>query len=123
MVAAQASGPYGDITRMGEFGTGLRAHLEESRGRDAYDRPVPALTAEAETVAAVLEAERRRLETLAAELAGKEFELAQREADLNAKQEQMALNLAQALIQAANAPEAEPQVDELSAYRARRYGA
>src|SRR4051812_42237605 len=99
---AQGSGRCGDIIDMSDFGTGLRAHLEGTRGVVAPDPPAPGARPNLEAVTAVLEAERCRLESLAAQLAGKELELGQREAELHAKQEQMAVNLAQALIQAAH---------------------
>jgi hypothetical protein len=64
--------------------------------------------------------ERERLQRLAAELAGKELELAQREADLHAQQQRMALSLAQALLEKARELNVPPPLDELAVARARR---
>ena len=102
---------------MGDFGTGLRAHLEESRGSAAAvaERVLPV-----EPQRADLDGERRRLEELAAQLAGKEFELVQREAELHEQQEKMALALARAWLQAAATMNVEPTLDELAVARARR---
>ena len=67
-----------------------------------------------------LEAERRRLEERAAALAGRELELAQREADLEAEHQQMAVALAKALLHAAADADVPPPLDELAVARARR---
>jgi hypothetical protein len=101
---------------MGDFGTGLREHLQTTRSveRDRYEAPP--------SVDEPLLAEQRRLEALASELAGRELQLLQREADMAAEHEQMAYALARVLIEHAQAPRgAEPPVlDELAALRARR---
>jgi hypothetical protein len=104
---------------MEEFGTGLRAHLEQGRERPT-ERSVET-TFPVEAVARELESERRRLETVAAALAGKELELAQREAELDVTEERLALTLAKALIQAAQQANLPPPLDELAVARARRF--
>jgi hypothetical protein len=104
---------------MADFGTGLRAHLQTTRSTPAY-RYEAAPAPDARELD-----ERRRLEALAAELAGRELALMQREADLAAEHEQMALALARVLREQTAAPAARPSppvADELAAYRARRYG-
>ena len=101
---------------MSDFGTGLRAHLERSRGGE--DGPAPAPRP---AVSHELAAERARLEAWAAELAGKELALAQREADLEAARERLALTLAGALLKAAEESNVPPPLDEVALARARRY--
>jgi len=103
---------------MSDFGTGLRAHLERRRGDEDGFVPVPA-----PAVAPELAAERARLEAWAAELAGKELALAEREADLEAARERLALTLAGALIRAAEESNVPPPLDEVALARARRYAA
>jgi hypothetical protein len=109
---------------MADFGTGLRAHLEESRtpaAAYAYADPLPARAA-APPQAAPEDDRRQELELLAAELTARERAIAQREAELGGEQEQMALALARVLIERMNVAPAAIQVDELAAFRARRYG-
>lgn len=103
---------------MSDFGTGLRAHLERTRGGD--DAVVAAPVAD---VPAEVAAERARLEAFAAELAGRELELAQREVDLEAARERLALSLANALLKAAEESNVPPPLDEVALARARRYAA
>jgi hypothetical protein len=123
MVAAQDSVTCGVFIGMADFGTGLRAHLAGRHDLVVVDEPgyvpayVPVPTRDTNGD------ERQRLETLAAELAGRELALAQREAELALEHEQMALALARALLQQSRQLEPAPtQVDELAALRARRYG-
>jgi len=104
---------------MGDFGTGLRAHLQRTFAPAPDDGaappPVPAVPTLEE-----LEAERRRLEERAVELAGRELELAEREAELGAEHQRMAVALAKALLQAAADSDVPPPLDELAVARARR---
>jgi hypothetical protein len=103
---------------MADFGTGLRAHLRTARDVTPYGYDAVPAVDERERD------ERRRLEALAAELAGRELQLLQREADLAAEHEQMAHALARVLREQREEqgrPAAAP-VDELAALRARRYG-
>ena len=103
---------------MADFGTGLRAHLEVSRRVPAVEyamAPAPRVDDRAD--------EHRRLEAFAAELAGRELALAQREAELAAEHEQIAIALARALVETASQQRVPPPVDELAALRARRYSA
>lgn len=116
MRLAQGFRPSDDVTCMGEFGTGLRAHLE--RGRDDELAPAPVADAPSAEVAAQL----ARLAEREAALAGRELELAQREADLEAARERLALTLAGALIRAAEESNVPPPLDEVALARARRYG-
>jgi hypothetical protein len=101
---------------MSEFGTGLREHLRGAHSVPEPDEPAAAVDSRLEDV----RAERLRLEAVAAELAGKELELAEREAQLQVTQERMALTLARALLQAANEMDVPPPLDELAVARARR---
>jgi hypothetical protein len=101
---------------MGEFGTGLRDHLQRARPAAPVSSGLPAV----QPVVAELEAERRRLEQLAAALAGKELELAEREMELQAANERLAITLAKALLQAAKDANVEPPLDEIAIARARR---
>jgi hypothetical protein len=107
---------------MADFGTGLRAHLELARTPAVAAVPVVA-PPPADRRSEQADDERRRLEALAAELTGRELGLAQREADLDAAQERLALTLARALIGAALQAQVEPPLDELALARARRYSA
>jgi hypothetical protein len=106
---------------MADFGTGLLAHLATTRELVVLDEPV--LSPEQPRTAS--DDEHRRLETLAADLAGRELALAQREAELAVEHEKMALALARVLLQQTQqvAPAPKPVDDELAAFRARRYGA
>ena len=104
---------------MADFGTGLLAHLAGTREHVVRDDP----SSFPGPSAAPPDQERRRLEALAADLAGREFALAQREAELALEHEKMALALARVLIKQARQVEAPAApVDELAAFRARRYG-
>jgi hypothetical protein len=101
---------------MGDFGTGLRAHLQTTQAVEPYRYEQPPAVDAPEL------AERRRLQALAAELAAREFQLLQREADMAAEHEQMAYALARVLMEHSHAPAAAvpPVADELAAFRARR---
>ena len=105
---------------MGDFGTGLRAHLSQRAHAPVPDdvAALPPLALGPDLEA--LEVERRRLEERAAELASRELGLAQREAELDAVHQRMALALANALMDAAAAASVPPPLDELSQARARR---
>jgi hypothetical protein len=101
---------------MGDFGTGLREHLRTTRNVEPYRYEAPPAADAPEL------AERRRLQALAAELAGRELQLLQREAELAAEHEQMAYALARVLMEQSQPPAAAapPILDELAAFRARR---
>src|SRR4051794_7798740 len=101
---------------MGDFGTGLRAHLGGARGAVVAEPPPPSI----EPGRAGLDAERRRLEGLAGEPAARKLALVERGADLHAEQERRTAALARAQLQAARALDVEPPLDELAAARARR---
>jgi hypothetical protein len=104
---------------VGDFGTGLRAHLSQRTHVPAPDdAALPPLTLGPELES--LQAERRRLDERAAELAARELALAQREAELDAVHRRMALALANALMDAAAAANVPPPLDELAQARARR---
>ncbi len=108
---------------MSDFGTGLRAHLE--RGSDApAGQPSEAAQAPPhdDQVAGELAAERARLDVLRAELAGREFELSQRESELEAARTRLAHTLALALIASAEQAGVPPPLDELALARRRRHG-
>jgi len=100
---------------MGEFGTGLRDWLERPR---VPEEPGAAVAAAGPDD--VLWLERKRLEALAAELAGREFELSQREAELEAAAERLALGIARALVAAASEAGVPPPLDEVTVARAKR---
>ena len=104
---------------MGDFGTGLRAHLQRPFVPAPDDGAAPPLVPAVPTLEQ-LEAERRRLEERAIELAGRELELAQREAELEVEHQRMAVALAKALLQAAADADVPPPLDELAVARARR---
>ncbi len=113
----------GDFSGMADFGTGLRAHLEVSRHAAAVPYPAVPVAPRVDARSDERADERRQLEAFAAELAGRELALAQRESELAAEHEQMALALARALVETASRQHVAPPVDELAALRARRYGA
>ena len=107
----------------GEFGTGLRAHIErtspadEEPERPEEETPVPDMTARIAALVAEVEERERTVAAAEAELAYRERRLLEREAALVAASQKVSEAVVEQLLQSAL-----PVEDELARARARRRG-